>query len=154
MSIQSNPFLQLVDEISRLQGRLKTLFAKFQDATGLSRMEQLVLASVRGSLVPPTVSQIGRSLGFPRQAIQRAANDLEKKGLIEKAHNPDHKRAPLLLATDKGLELKNKSDALALATANAMLGKVDAEMCQQISAEVRQLRKAIEAHLRSEESEK
>ena len=154
MSLQSNPFLHLIDEISRLQGRLKTLFSTFHGYTGLTRFEQLVLTSVTEAVVPPTASQIGRSLGVPRQAIQRAANDLEVAGIIEKTDNPDHKRAPLLIATEKGRALKKVSDQLALETAEAMLGEIDAEKCLQLSGELHDLRKAIENYLRTTAAKK
>ena len=48
----------------------------------------LVLSAVAGALSPPTVPQIGRSLGHPRQVIQRIADALVARGLIGFEDNP------------------------------------------------------------------
>src|SRR6476619_7051571 len=87
----------LVDEVLRLGGRLKSTFAGARRAAGLGESESMVLNAVVEADRAPTVSQIGRSLGQPRQIVQRAANALVEAGLIATAPNPDHKRAPLLL---------------------------------------------------------
>lgn len=149
VSLTSNPVMLLVDEIMRLQGRLKSLFDDVHIESGLSGMEDLVLTSVVESQTPPTVPQIGRSLGHPRQVIQRAANELVEAGLIEKVPNPNHKRAVLLQATQKGFQLKHQSDQQALAVANAFLCGVDATKCERVAKELRELRHAIETYSKS-----
>jgi DNA-binding MarR family transcriptional regulator len=108
-----NPLIGLVDEITRLHGRLKTAFAPARRSVGLGQSEMTVLNAVVEAERPPTVPQIGRSMGSPRQLIQRSANVLMEAGLIEAAPNPDHKRAGLLIPTKKGIELKREADAKA-----------------------------------------
>ena len=102
-SILRHPLTSLVDELARLHGRFKSAFAAARDETGLGSTELLVLNAVVEAERPPTVPQIGRSFGQPRQLVQRAANSLIARGLIEAAPNPDHKRAVLLRATEAGL---------------------------------------------------
>ena len=99
-----NALVGLVDEIARLNGRLKSAFAASRRAVGLGDSEIMVLNAVVEAERPPTVAQIGRSLGHPRQIIQRAANSLVADGLIETRPNPDHKRAALL--RDQLMELR------------------------------------------------
>lgn len=148
-SDHSNPMIVMVDEIIRLGSRLRAVFAGSTAASGLSSMESMVLAAVTEAKAPPTVPQIGRSLGHPRQVIQRAANELLAAGLIQAAPNPNHKRAPLLLATSDGEKLKGRVDAHAAEAANALLAVVDAAKCERLAQELHELRGKIEAHLRS-----
>ena len=117
----SNPLVRLTDEVVRLQGRFKSIFAGSNGVTGLPSMELTVLTAVVEAASAPTVPQIGRSLGRPRQVIQRATNALIEAGLIEALPNPHHKRAPLLLPTRRGKAVKRKADARALKAANAFL---------------------------------
>src|SRR5689334_19396250 len=112
-----NALIGLVDEVTRLSGRLKSTFAASRREAGLNESEMTVLNSVVEARTPPTVPQIGRSMGQPRQLIQRAANSLIEAGLLEAAPNPDHKRAVLLRATEQGMTLKREADARAEAIA-------------------------------------
>ena len=112
-----HPLVGLSDELIRLNGRLKGMFAGARRSEGLGDSEIMVLNAVVEADRPPTVPQIGRSLGQPRQIVQRAANSLMATGLIEAEPNPDHKRAVLLRATDRGVALKREIDARADAIA-------------------------------------
>ena len=112
-----HPLVGLSDELIRLNGRLKSLFAEARRGAGLGDSEMGVLNAVVEADRAPTVPQIGRSFGQPRQLVQRAANSLMAAGLIEAVPNPDHKRAVLLCATDKGLTLKREVDGRADAKA-------------------------------------
>jgi DNA-binding MarR family transcriptional regulator len=143
-----HPIVQLADEVTRINGRLKTVFAEADAGTGLSKMELTVLISVFESRHPPTVPRIGRSLGHPRQVIQRATNALVAGDLLETLPNPDHKRAPLLRATDKGIEVATAVNVRARAAADALLQNIDATQCRRAADELNVLRKAIEEYLR------
>ena len=149
-TLKSNPLISLVDEIVRLQGRVKNLFAEVHWGTGLRVMEDVVLQAIAEADFTPTVPQIGRSLGHPRQVIQRAVNDLACAGFIERLPNPDHKRAPLLAVTAKGRALKESSDAQALAVADAFLERVDAGYCEALAHELKGLRRELEAFSREQ----
>lgn len=148
--LTANPLIQLIDEVSRLQGRFKTLFAEVHAETGLKTMEDLVLNAIVEADRPPTVPQIGRSLGHPRQVIQRAVNDLVDDGYLEKQPNPDHKRAPLFAITAKGQSLKQRSDSEALAIADAFLERIPGQHCEQLAAQLKEVRKTMEAFSREQ----
>ena len=49
-----------------------------------------------------TDSRLARDLGANRQNIQRIINDLHKDGLVAFETNPHHRRAQLVILTDKG----------------------------------------------------
>ncbi len=143
-----HPLVGLIDEISRLNGRLKTTFAASRRAVGLNDSEMMVLNAVVEAERPPTVPQIGRSLGNPRQLVQRAANALIAEGLIAAAPNPDHKRAALLCATGSGIALKRQADARADEVANKMAASLDPAAVREVTRDLRVLRKQLEAQLR------
>jgi DNA-binding MarR family transcriptional regulator len=146
--LRDNPLIQLVDELARTQGRVKHLFAAVSADSGLGSTDGLVLAAILEAAAPPTVPQIGRSLGHPRQVIQRAVNKLVAAGYIRKLSNPDHKRAPLLAATPAGMELKQRGDRLALDIADAFLDAVDQHRVTRLVDELHTVRQAIETFLR------
>jgi DNA-binding MarR family transcriptional regulator len=109
-----------------------------------------VLNAVTGSPSPPTVPQIGRALGHPRQVIQRAANSLAEAGLIAALPNPDHKRAVLLLATENGRALKRQADARGQEIAARLLRSVDPALVTTANELLETLRLQLDAHFRTE----
>lgn len=140
--------LMLADEVIRLNGRLRSIFEGTTAQSGLKAMEMAVLAAVSGAHTPPTVSQIGRSLGHPRQVIQRAANALVDADMITMTDNPDHKRAPLLIMTAAGEKKKAEADARAVEAADDLLESLDQKQCEQLTREMRVMRRKLEAHVR------
>jgi DNA-binding MarR family transcriptional regulator len=51
---------------------------------------------------PQPVAWLARNLGANRQNVQRIVNDLHKEGLVAFETNPHHRRAQLVVLTDKG----------------------------------------------------
>jgi DNA-binding MarR family transcriptional regulator len=143
----SHPLFLLIDEVSLLNGRFKSAFAAVRKSVGLGETEMTVLNSVVQAGTPPTVPQIGRSLGIARQLVQRAANSLKEQGLIEFLPNPDHKRALLLAATAKGTALKVEADA----AGNAIVGRldtgVDLAAVGDAAQQLQRIRKELEKQL-------
>ncbi|MFM5905984.1 MAG: MarR family winged helix-turn-helix transcriptional regulator [Novosphingobium sp.] len=148
-----NPLIGLMDEFHRLGGRLKSAFADARRDVDLGESEMLVLNAVVEADRAPTVSQIARSLGQPRQIIQRAANSLLMDELIETAPNPDHKRAVLLIARDAGIALKRQADARADAIADALSAGLDLDAACRLAQGLRTFRQQLEAQLRSSGAE-
>lgn len=101
----------ILGEANRIAGRCLQIFSRIREGCGLSGIEVLTLIGIAHATKPPTVPQVGRSLGHPRQVIQRAVRVLEEEGLVQALPNPGHKRAALLIATDKGRELGRSIDA-------------------------------------------
>jgi DNA-binding MarR family transcriptional regulator len=144
-----HPMIGLSDELIRLNGRMKALFAPARRPNSLNDSEMSVLNAVVEADRPPTVPQIGRSFGQPRQQVQRAANSLIAAGLIEALPNPDHKRAVLLRATERGTALKRDSDARADAIAARLCAEIDRETIRVATQALRTIRKELEAQLRN-----
>ena len=69
---------------------------------GLTSARWQILAAVVLSERSQPVAWIARDLGANRQKVQRIVNDLHKEGLIEFQPNPHHRRAQLVVLTEKG----------------------------------------------------
>lgn len=141
-------FARFADEVARLRGRLRALFEETRRAAGLGEMELTVLTATVNAAVPPTVAQIGRSLGHPRQVVQRAANRLAELGLVTFAENPGHKRAALLVPTDAGRELKADDTARSEAVTTALLARIDEARFAEAAERLHALRSEIESFLK------
>lgn len=151
MSQRFTDFERFADEVARLRGRMRALFAETRAQSGLPEMELTVLTAVVNAAAAPTVAQIGRSLGHPRQVVQRAANRLAELGLIAFAYNPDHKRASLIVATEDGRTLKAADHARASAITTAVLERIDGKAFAEAADRLHAIRQEIEAHLRERE---
>ncbi|WP_260582877.1 MarR family winged helix-turn-helix transcriptional regulator [Sphingopyxis sp. PET50] len=148
MSDRFPEFERFADEVARLRGRMRALYADTRAKSGLPEMELTVLTAVVNAATPPTVAQIGRSLGHPRQVVQRAANRLAELGLVAFADNPGHKRASLIVATEAGRELKAADHERAQAVTRAVLTHVDAQSFAEAAERMHIIRTGIEAYLR------
>lgn len=98
-------------EINRLAAKSRLVFGVVKTGTGLTGAEITTLVAIVHSSAPPTVAQLGRFLGHPRQVVQRAIKVLDRDGFIVIAPNPNHKRAPLLRPTTKGSKTVARVDA-------------------------------------------
>jgi DNA-binding MarR family transcriptional regulator len=135
----------LIDEATRMRGRSASLFAAINAETGLTDIEMTVLNAVAGASTAPTVPRIGRSLGHPRQVIQRAANTLTSMGLVAPEPNPDHKRALLLTLTPQGRAVKRKADTLARRLAEPVIRNLEAAALEAAVRALHDVRVAIDA---------
>lgn len=127
---------------------MRALYADTRAASGIAEMELTVLTAAVNAAAAPTVAQIGRSLGHPRQVVQRAANVLAERGLVTFADNPDHKRASLIVATDAGRALKAADHARAQAVTDALLARIDSATFANAANQLHIIRAEIEAYLR------
>lgn len=69
---------------------------------GLTSARWQVLGAIVAAERPQPVAWLARDLGANRQNVQRIINDLQREGLVTFAPNPHHKRAQLIVLTDKG----------------------------------------------------
>jgi DNA-binding MarR family transcriptional regulator len=85
----------------KLNGQFLELAEHLARPVGVTAAWWQVLGAVMHT--PLTVSAIAREMGITRQAVQRTADVLEGKGLIEYHDNPAHRRAKLVGITADGL---------------------------------------------------
>ncbi|HEY4022517.1 MAG TPA: MarR family transcriptional regulator [Pseudonocardiaceae bacterium] len=84
----------------RLNGQFLELAEHLARPAGITAAWWQVLGAVIGT--PLSVSDIGRVMGISRQAVQRTADLLVGKGLVEYHDNPAHRRAKLVVLTEAG----------------------------------------------------
>jgi DNA-binding MarR family transcriptional regulator len=141
-------FVGLMDELARIRGRIDTAFVAVRRRERFTTLEWVVFNAIAGAANPPTVPQIGRSLGHARQVVQRAATRLVALDLAVWIDNPDHKRARRLMATPKGKALKAQADEAGLQTAAEMVQGLDPALIYSAMASVRAIREHLEAKIR------
>lgn len=136
-----------------LHGALRSSFAGPQANTGLVLLEALALGTICNDPHPPTVSEIGRALGFSRQSVQRAVNKLVSLDLVRAAPNPRHKTAPLFVVTEAGATRMLMVEAPSRRLAAELADSFDDMRAQRLLEEMTDLLAAITAKGRSREPE-
>ncbi|MBW8753208.1 MAG: MarR family transcriptional regulator [Sphingomonadales bacterium] len=112
----------------RVSGACQQIFSRLREDSGLTGIEVLTLMAITHATEPPTVPQVGRALGHPRQVIQRAVRVLDEEGLVQPQPNPGHKRAALLVATEQGREFGRNIDAQAAEIIADLAGGLDLDL--------------------------
>lgn len=69
---------------------------------GLTSARWQALGAIVQAERPQPVAWLARDLGANRQNVQRIINDLHMEGLVAFETNPHHRRAQLVVLTDKG----------------------------------------------------
>lgn len=96
----SNTILDLL----KLTSRLLTAGDRLVAGLGLTGARWQVLGTMVTAGRPQPVAWIARDMGSNRQNVQRIVNDLERDGLIVFQPNPHHRRAQLVVLTEKGVQ--------------------------------------------------
>jgi len=87
---------------------------------GLTSARWQILGAIVFADRPQPVAWLARDLGANRQNVQRIVNDLATEGLIVFEPNPHHRRAQLVILTDKGRRTYDAALALYDPRANAL----------------------------------
>ena len=103
--MSSAAITELILETFRLNGRLLAAGDALVRDLGLTSARWQILGAVAMSPVPLPVSHIARNMGLSRQGVQRVADELEERGFVRFAPNPHHRRARLVLLTERGRAL-------------------------------------------------
>jgi DNA-binding MarR family transcriptional regulator len=98
-------FSRLMEECFKINRQLVAAVGKLTDGSGITGPQWGVLGELGGPHAPLTVAQAARHLGMARQGVQRVADLLQEKGLIEYVENPSHRRAKLAAVTVAGRQL-------------------------------------------------
>ena len=94
---------RLVADVLECAGALRRYGDALTRPLGQTEVRWAVLSVLSGGA--RTVPQVARRLGVTRQSVQRVANLLASKGLIESAPNPDNARSPLFRLSKRGEEV-------------------------------------------------
>jgi DNA-binding MarR family transcriptional regulator len=92
----------LMLDLFRANSLLLTAGDRLVAPLGLTSARWQILGAIVSTERPQPVSWLARDLGANRQNVQRIINDLHKDGLVAFETNPHHRRAQLVVLTDKG----------------------------------------------------
>lgn len=92
----------LILDLFRLNSRLLTAGDKLVAGLGLTSARWQILGAIVEAGRPQPVAWLARDIGAYRQNVQRIINELHKQGLVTFEANPHHRRAQLVVLTDKG----------------------------------------------------
>lgn len=95
----------LILDVFRLNGRLQLAGDRLVSELGLTSARWQILGAIAYAERPESVAWHARTMGVHRQGIQRIVNELSKEGIVELQPNPHHKRAHLVVMTQKGQAL-------------------------------------------------
>lgn len=101
-TVPGEALTDLVLELFRTNNTTLTWGDRLVAPLGLTSARWQVLGAIVAAERPQPVAWLARDLGANRQNIQRIVNDLHKDGIVAFGPNPHHRRAQLVILTDKG----------------------------------------------------
>ncbi len=110
-----------------------------------------VLGSIVAAERPQPVAWLARDLGANRQNVQRIVNDLHKEGFVAFQPNPHHRRAQLVVLTDKGRQTFDTAIRFYNPRVNTLADGFSAEDLEIVNRVLTVLRSRLEGE---EETEK
>jgi DNA-binding MarR family transcriptional regulator len=111
---------------------------------GLTSARWQILGAIVAADRPQPVAWLARDLGANRQNVQRIVNDLGKEGLISFEPNPHHRRAQLVVLTDKGQRTYDAAISLYDPQVNALADEFTFEDIEIAGRVMTALRKRLE----------
>lgn len=107
---------------------------------GLTSSRWQVLGTIVAAERPQPVAWLARDMGANRQNVQRVVNDLLREGFVCTAPNSHHRRASLVLLTDKGRDAFDHAMELKTPWMNRLASEIvveDIEAMQRVLATLR-----------------
>src|ERR1700760_4363100 len=130
----------LIIDVLRLNGLLMTAGDRMGGGLGLTSPRWQVLRAIYDAEQSQPVAWLARDMGGNRQNVQRIVNDLQKMGLVVLAENPHHRRASLVVLTDKGRRTYDEAGRLQAPWANGLSADLpikDINATRRVVAELR-----------------
>ena len=131
----------LMLDLFRLNNLVLTAGDRLVAPLGLTSARWQILGAILAAERPQPVAWLARDLGANRQNVQRIVNDLEKEGLVVFETNPHHRRAQLVVLTDKGKQAFDAAMRLQAPWINSVSGGIpvrDIETVHQVIVKMRE----------------
>ncbi|SFI49698.1 MarR family winged helix-turn-helix transcriptional regulator [Bradyrhizobium sp. cf659] len=110
----------LILDLFRANSLLLTAGDRLVTSLGLTSARWQILGAIVDAERPEPVAWIARNLGANRQNVQRIVNDLERDGLVVFEVNPHHRRAQLVVLTEKGRQIYDAAGRLQVPWVNGL----------------------------------
>lgn len=118
---------ELILDLFSLNNQLLAAGDRLVAKLGLTSARWQVLGMIVDAGRPQPVAWLARDIGGNRQNVQRIVNDLEQEGLVTFEPNPHHKRAQLVVLTDKGRQIFDQAMRLQAPWINGLSAGLRAE---------------------------
>jgi DNA-binding MarR family transcriptional regulator len=136
----------LIMELFRLNSRVLASGDRLVAGLGITSARWQILGTIVAADRPQPVAWLARDLGAARQNVQRIVNDLVKEGLVAFAINPHHRRAALVVLTDKGKSTYAAAARLQTPWVNNLAEGLDAAAIETTRRVMMVLRKKLEGN--------
>ncbi|WP_338312291.1 MarR family winged helix-turn-helix transcriptional regulator [Bradyrhizobium sp. TM239] len=140
----------LVLDLFRLNSLLLTAGDRLVAGLGLTSARWQILGAIVHAERPQPVAWLARDLGANRQNVQRIVNDLHAEGLVAFEANPHHRRAQLVVLTDKGRRAFDAAMALQAPWVNGLSEGLLVKDLQTVHRIVADLRTKLESQTEAE----
>ena len=141
----------LIPDLFRLDSLLVTAGDRLVARLGLTSARWQILGAIVAAERPQPVAWLARDLGNNRQNVQRIINDLHRDELIAFAPNPHHRRAHLVVLTDKGRQTFDAAMRLQVPWVNGLSEGLSVEELEAFGCVITALRKRLEGDGEPEE---
>jgi len=138
----------LILNLFRVNSLILTAGDRLVARLGLTSARWQILGALVAAERPQPVAWLARDLGANRQNVQRIINDLHKDGLVVFAVNPHHRRAQLVVLTEKGKQVFGAAMRLQAPWINALSEGLSLKDIQTMHRVIIALRKKLEANER------
>ncbi|HTO64558.1 MAG TPA: MarR family winged helix-turn-helix transcriptional regulator [Bradyrhizobium sp.] len=133
-------------DLFRLNGLLLTSGDRLVAPLGLTSARWQILGAVVAADRPEPVAWLARNLGANRQNVQRIVNDLHGEGLVAFETNPHHRRAQLVVLTDKGRQAYDAAMRLQAPWVNGLADGVSVKDIETVERVIVRLRQNLESN--------
>jgi DNA-binding MarR family transcriptional regulator len=141
----------LMLDLFRLNNRMLSAGDRLVAELGLTSARWQILGAIVSAERPQPVAWLARDLGASRQNVQRIVNDLHKEALVAFEANPHHRRAQLVVLTDKGRQAFDAAMRLQTPWINSLSDGLMAEDIETVHCAIIALRKKLESNDEPEE---
>lgn len=136
----------LMLDLFRLNSLLLTAGDRLVAPLGLTSARWEILGAIVSNEHPQPVAWIARDLGANRQNVQRIINDLHMDGLVVFEPNPHHRRAQLVVLTDKGRRAFDAAMELQTPWANRLSEGLTVRELETVHRAITSLREKLEVN--------
>jgi DNA-binding MarR family transcriptional regulator len=134
----------LMLDLFRLNSLVLTAGDRLVARLGLTSARWQVLGAMVGADRPQPVAWLARDMGANRQNVQRIVNDLHGEGLVAFKPNPHHRRAQLVVLTERGRQAFDAAMRLQAPWINALSEGLSVRDIQTVHDVIVALRKKLE----------
>lgn len=138
-------------DLFRLSSLLLTAGDRLVARLGLTSARWQILGAIAYAERPQPVAWLARDLGANRQNVQRIVNDLRKEGLVAFKVNPHHRRAQLVVMTEKGRRSFEAAMELQAPWVNGLSNGLSVKDIETVHRLITALRKKLEGNDQLEE---